>query len=156
MLLTKQLTNKEGKELMFQIRKELADLFFYSGKTINEKSEHITWADISQPDVFLSGEFCLLSEYQRGMGSNNIYATIRASVFHVYIKTAWSNFVYQLGETYGEDYIIAYEGAWNGLGRQNVLPPCLQDYDWSGGFVRQTTLTNKTLSYEEYAKFRER
>lgn len=153
MYIRKRMTTEEGIALLQQIRNEIADSFLYLGKTTDSTATDIPWADISDLDVFLSGEFCLLEENQRGMGSNNIYAKIKATDDFVGIVTALSSFYYEVSLSEEDGAYIIYDGAFHGLGAQNVLPKCLQKFDWTGAEIT-SSLSDVVLTFEEYISIR--
>jgi hypothetical protein len=72
-----------------------------------------------------------------------------------YIKTATSGFLYALKAKENNDMKIIYQGAWYGLGKQEIIPEFLKDIDWTNSRVTTTSLSKVDLNFKEYKRIRE-
>lgn len=93
-------------------------------------------------------------EFNIGDGYTQSYAVCNITGNYCNITTALSGFQYLLKIVNKDDIEIEYEGAWNGLGRQEILPLSLKELKWGGARVN-TTLKDEEITYEEYKKIRE-
>lgn len=145
MRITKEITKEEAKELIREIRFDVAKRF-----VLNPFSLLTNFMDDSIP---IDGEIAELEEVQTGMGTNNIWAVLKIDGLNFYLRTAWSDFEYIIYPSESNTVIIEYNGAWNGLGRQNVLPEPLATFNWSGARI-ETSLIDGPITWDEYKKAR--
>ena len=153
MKIMKEMTKAEALDLIQVIRTDIARNFLYQGETNDENGEPITWANIQDMKTRLNGDICDLEEYQSGMGGNNIEAHVEIEGEWFFLKTAWSNFGYEIFEAEDGRFFIVYDGAWNGLQAQNVLPKPLATFAWTDSKI-ESSLSEGVVSWDEYKEIR--
>ena len=152
MRIYKIMSEENGEQLLQAIRTDIAKRFMYQGETNDADGNHIEWANIQDVKTCLNGEICDLEEFQSGMGGNNIEARVISNENQFILITAWSGFKYELVED-ADCWFISYEGAWNGLCAQNVLPKPLAVMNWQGSKI-ESSLSDRPVSWDEYKEIR--
>lgn len=119
----------------------------FKGKK-NEVIDSINrWLDGDNVEAITNHEFNI------GDGYTQSHALCNIDGNYCDIITALSDFQYHF-EVDGDDIKIEYDGAWNGLGKQEILPLALKGLNWEGAKVK-TSLKDEEITYEEYKKIRE-